>query len=422
MRLEELDYNRIGTLLTRWFSENARVLPWRTDPTPYHVWVSEIMLQQTRVEAVLGYYQRFLQALPDVQALADCPEDVYLKLWEGLGYYSRVRNLHKAAVQIMDEFGGEIPSDPASLRSLSGIGDYTAGAIGSIAFGKPVAAVDGNALRVLTRLAADPSDIADPQTKKRMQVAVDRFLEQMDEIEGAEPSSSMRKSSEWMMLNPLRNFSPGAFNQSIMDIGATVCLPNGDPKCDLCPVACCCRALAEGRVDEFPVKTAKKPRRIEEKTVLILRDGDQIAVHKRPERGLLAGLWEFPNLPGHLDPDALVAYARSLGYEPLYIEALGDAKHIFTHVEWHMTGYQLKLAESTFASAAQLAAREKAGLIFVDPAGLRDTYAIPSAFKKVTKGRFFCHLKNDKTLKNQCKQPQKVTKEPSLCHQEHENE
>ena len=269
--------------LLEWFRDHHRILPWRSDPTPYHVWVSEIMLQQTRVAAVLGYYRRFMEALPTVSDLAQVDEDQLLKLWQGLGYYNRARNLQKAARQVMEQFGGQFPSSYADLLSLAGVGDYTAGAIASIAFGLPEPAVDGNVLRVVTRVTGDPSDISQAATKKAVRAAL----------------------AEVMPLD-----APGDFNQALMELGALVCLPNGAPDCAHCPARGFCAAHLEGKTDVIPVKGAKKPRKMEERTVYLLFHGGQVALRRRPAKGLLAGLWEFPNEvrgSAHLHPPG-VAY------------------------------------------------------------------------------------------------------------------
>lgn len=328
--------------LTKWYSQNRRVLPWRDSPTPYETWISEIMLQQTRVEAVKAYYTRFLAELPDISALAGVDEERLMKLWEGLGYYSRARNLRKAAQQLLERHNGALPADYSTLLKLSGIGPYTAGAIASIAFGLPVPAVDGNVLRVFARLQNDEADIALPETKER----VNRLLSQV-----------------LCGLN-----SPGDFNQAIMELGAVVCVPNGPPRCECCPVASFCAGRKAGTMLQLPVKSAKKPRRVEPMTVLLLiRDG-RFALRQRKKSGLLAGLWELPNLPGHLEGASLTEAVRSLGLEPLRIEPLCPAKHVFTHVEWHMRGYRVTIEEEGGAS-----------LRWMGKAGLAEC-ALPSAF------------------------------------------
>jgi len=326
--------------LLQWYRENARKLPWRSDPAPYHVWLSEIMLQQTRVAAVLGYYDRFLRECPTVAGLAALPEERLLKLWEGLGYYNRARNLQKAARQIVDDFGGVFPSTYEEIRSLCGVGDYTAGAIASIAFNLPVPAVDGNVLRVVARITGDEGDIADPATKKKVTAALEQIL-------------------------PVK--SPGEFNQALMELGATVCLPNGAPLCGRCPAKDFCAALLQDRVGELPVKAAKKPRKREERTVWLIFHGGKVALRRRPEKGLLAGLWEFPNeLSGTPGPERW-------GIEPLSDEFGCNAKHIFTHVEWHMTARVVQAADDTLP----------AGWVWCTPGELERVYALPSAFKGV---------------------------------------
>ena len=325
--------------LLEWFRDNARSLPWRDDPTPYHVWLSEIMLQQTRVAAVLDYYRRFLEEASDVAALAALPEDRLLKLWQGLGYYNRARNLQKAARVIVDEYGGVFPADYAAIRALPGVGDYTAGAVCSIAFGQAVPAVDGNVLRVYARLCGDDGDIASPQMKKKVTQAIQEII-------------------------PLN--AAGAFNQALMELGATVCLPNGAPLCGACPAKGFCAALAQDRVGDLPVKAPKKPRRVEERTVWLIFRGDSVALRRRPDKGLLAGLWEFPHQLGAnpLPPD--------WGIEALSDTYAGQAKHIFTHIEWHMA---LRAAE---------AAGDKLppGWVWAGGDELEEKYAVPNAFER----------------------------------------
>ena len=333
----------LPVLLLDWFREHARDLPWRRDREPYHVWLSEIMLQQTRVQAVLGYYTRFLQALPDIAALAACPEDRLLKLWEGLGYYSRVRNLQKAARVICTEHGGQFPEDPAQIRALPGIGDYTAGAIASICFEQPRAAVDGNVLRVITRLTGDDTPI--DSTAFRRAVAA--------RLEEVYPKGRC-----------------GAFTQALMELGALVCVPNGAPLCAECPLGQLCRARAEGRTAVLPVKAAKKPRRKEKLTVLLLWCGDKLALCRRPAQGLLAGLWQLPNLPGVLTAEQAVAYAAELGAAPLHPEQVIHRTHIFTHVEWEMTGISIRCQ------------REAEGFVWADTACRAGAYALPTAFRQ----------------------------------------
>ena len=344
--MEELHQLPVPLLL--WYREHARVLPWRTHPTPYRVWVSEIMLQQTRVAAVLDYYRRFMEAVPTVAELAALPEDALMKLWQGLGYYSRARNLQRAARQIMEQFHGVFPNTYVGIRSLAGVGDYTAGAIASIAFGIPVPAVDGNVLRVAARITGDGGDITSPAMKRKVTAALGEII-------------------------PLQE--PGAFNQAMMELGATVCLPNGAPLCSRCPAAPFCRALGEDRVGELPVKAPKKARRVEARTVYLIFSGNSVALRRRPERGLLAGLWEYPN-----EPAGQEAVPAQLGLSPGELELVGTGRHIFTHIEWHMTAYAAQLEQENLP----------AGWVWADRTALEREYAVPNAFQafsQYVKGR-----------------------------------
>lgn len=303
--------------LLAWYRANARDLPWRRTRDPYRIWVSEIMLQQTRVAAVLGYYARFLEAFPTVEALAAAPEERLMKLWEGLGYYSRARNLQKAA-KLAAARGG-FPDTYGGLLELPGVGEYTAAAIASAAFARPEPAVDGNVLRVITRLTDCHDDITLPQTKQAVREQIRAVF--------PEAEADIR-----------------IFNQSLMELGATVCVPHGAPKCLLCPVRDLCLGRAGGTAEDLPVKAPKKARRVEEKTVfLLLREG-KIALRKRPASGLLAGLWEFPNVEGTLNETTAGAAVSAWGLEPKAWKNRLTAKHIFTHVEWHMTGYTLEVS------------------------------------------------------------------------------
>ena len=316
--------------LLDWYDEHKRELPWRGDEiSAYHTWISEIMLQQTRVEAVKGYYLRFIATLPEIRDLAAVDDDLLLKLWEGLGYYTRAKNLKKAAQIVMRDYDGALPRDPAALLRLPGIGLYTAGAIASISYGAAVPAVDGNVLRVLARLEGNFDDIALERTKK---------------------------SAAARLLRVIPQEQPGEFNQALMELGATVCLPNGEPKCAQCPWAGDCAALQQGLTAQLPVKSAKKPRKIETKHLFILRCEDRIALRRRPEKGLLAGLWELPEA---FDlPESCV----------LSTEDAGQAVHIFTHKEWHMR-----------ATRAVLSVKLE-GFTWVTQEALLCDYALPSAF------------------------------------------
>nr|WP_326185566.1 A/G-specific adenine glycosylase [uncultured Oscillibacter sp.] len=335
--------SRLPEPLLAWYRENARDLPWRRTADPYRVWVSEIMLQQTRVAAVLDYYARFLEAFPTVETLAAAPTERLMKLWEGLGYYSRARNLQKAAQLVAER--GAFPDTYEGLLALPGIGDYTASAIASAAFGRREAAVDGNVLRVVTRLTDCHDDILDPKTKKTVRERVQTVM--------PEEAADIR-----------------VFNQATMELGATVCVPNGPPKCGLCPARDFCLGRLRGTAETLPVKAAKKARRVEEKTVFLFRRDGRVALRKRPATGLLAGLWEFPNVEGALTEDSAPAQVAAWRLEPKAWQKKLTAKHIFTHVEWHMTGYTLEVAgdgpaEWVWVDAEELAER-----------------AVPSAFAR----------------------------------------
>ncbi len=354
----------LGALLD-WYDKNRRILPWREDPTPYHVWLSEIMLQQTRVEAVRGYYLRFLETLPDIASLAAAKEDVYLKLWEGLGYYSRVRNLHKGAAAVMEEYGGELPHTAAELCSIPGIGPYTAAAIASIAFGECVPAIDGNLLRVFARLTAYGKDIKAESAKKAARAY---YLAAM---QGLSPEECHAAGS----------CRYGDVNQALMDLGAMVCLPNAQPLCGQCPFRDHCAAHAKGAETAFPVIPEKKARKEEDRTVFLIHDADRIALRKRPAKGLLAGLYEYPNTDGSLTEQEAITYVRGLGFSPLHIRRLPDSKHVFTHKEWHLRGYEILADElAEFASGG-----EEPGSIFLAAIPeIRDIWSVPSAFAAYT--------------------------------------
>lgn len=334
---------RLAAVLPAWYQANARDLPWRHTQDPYRIWVSEIMLQQTRVAAVLGYYARFLAAFPTVEALAAAPEEQLMKLWEGLGYYSRARNLQKAA-RIVAEQGG-FPESYEGLLALPGIGEYTAGAIASAAFGLRVPAVDGNVLRVAARVADCRDDIALPKTKRAVRAALEAVM-------------------------PTDEAAIRVFNQSTMELGATVCVPNGAPKCQQCPAAEFCLGRIRSTAESLPVKSGKKERRAEEKTVFLLVRQGQVALRRRPDTGLLAGLWEFPNVEGALDENTAAEAVCAWGLTPRTWRSRLAAKHIFTHVEWHMTGYALEVTGGG-----------PEDFLWVDAQGLT-AHAVPSAFAR----------------------------------------
>ncbi|MBE6036864.1 MAG: A/G-specific adenine glycosylase [Clostridiales bacterium] len=357
---------RIVSPLLEWYGREARDLPWRKEPKPYHIWLSEIIFQQTRIEAGTAYYLRFLQEVPGVKELAELPEEKLLKLWEGLGYYNRARNLQKAAKLVMAEYGGELPGTAAELEKLPGIGSYTAGAIASIAFGQPVPAVDGNVLRVLSRVLARYNDIALQETKKNM---------------------------ERELAPVIPEEAPGDFNQALMDLGAMVCIPNGEPRCGLCPLRGLCRAAAEGLTAELPVKGAAKARRTEQRTLLLLtypgKDGKKRCfLRKREGKGLLAGLWEIPGAEGDLGPSEAKETAadllRTMGCGPEAESAaakaackpLPDSKHVFSHVEWHMKAWEIAFPEAPQGNAHQ---------VWATAEEVERAYSLPSAFKAYKK-------------------------------------
>ncbi len=361
---EEDDFFR---LLTAWYRVKHRELPWRSNPTPYHVWVSEIMLQQTRVEAVKDYYARFMKRLPDVRALAEVSDDELMKLWEGLGYYSRARNLKKCAQVLVAEYDAKLPCDEKKLEDLPGIGPYTAGAIGSIAFHLPCAAVDGNVLRVMSRLAGNEDDITMSQTKTGWKNYLERLYTTYTDVDS------------------------GEMNQALMELGATVCIPNGTPRCADCPLEDLCVARAEGRTEELPVRAPKKPRKDIYKTVLLLFSRHRVMILRRPEEGLLADLYEYPNVDTHMSADEVLTYLK--GISPAWKNALSgtitvlpQAKHIFTHLEWHMIGYAVNLDTEELERLAQdYQEKTNARMVcWADRAALCNTYAVPGAFEVYT--------------------------------------
>ena len=354
--------------LLSWYHSRARSLPWRDDPKPYRVWISEIMLQQTRVEAVKPYFERFMNAFPDVKALAEADDDYLMKMWEGLGYYNRARNLKAAAIMVMEEFNGKIPAEKEDLLKLPGIGSYTAGAISSIAYGMSNPAVDGNVLRVLSRLWGDTSDIKKASVKAAME-------QEIAEVMPKDAASS--------------------YNQGLIEIGALVCIPGGEPKCSECPLASLCITKKKGLWKEIPVKATPKPKRLEEKTVFLVEWNEKVAIHKRPPKGLLASLYELPNTKGHLTKEEAAEQVKSWiygekgsGFENLHISAepLETAKHIFSHVQWDMVGYRVKISCENEENAGDLPENisenisENTHFFMVDKTVLKEEYSIPSAF------------------------------------------
>ena len=347
------EYHKMVKPLMNWYSKDHRILPWRSKPDGYRVWISEIMLQQTRVEAVKPYFERFMEALPDIEELSRVSEERLLKLWEGLGYYNRARNLKKAAGVIMEEYGGCMPQEMEELLKLPGIGTYTAGAISSIAFGRKNPAVDGNVLRVLARLTKDEDDILKESTKKR----VDRQLREVI------PEKA------------------GDFNQALMELGAMVCIPSGKPKCYECPWENICQAHRDGEEENFPKKGAAKPRTIEKKTVLMIEDDKRYVLHKRPSKGLLAGLYEFPSMHGHVSRKEILLYLENFGLDVLHIKKADSYRHIFSHKEWDMNSYYIKVDELELKEE-QL---KEENWIFVEGKKAREEYPIPTAFSFCTK-------------------------------------
>ena len=335
-------FARLPGALLPWYEANRRDLPWRRDKDPYHVWLSEIMLQQTRVEAVKGYYARFLDVLPTVEALANADDELLHKLWEGLGYYSRVRNLKKAACVIMHEHGGKFPGEYSQVLKLPGIGEYTAGAVCSIAFSQPTPAVDGNVLRVMARLTSDFTPVDLPAYKKQVQTS----------LASVYPADA------------------GAFTQALMELGATVCGPNRKPDCDNCPCRAFCLARENGTQDSLPVRLPKRGRRKEEMTVLILRCDGHYGLHKRPAKGLLASMWEFPHIPGKPDLKDVICKVEEMGANPRDILRQVEKKHIFTHIEWDMNGIYMEVAEPV------------AELTWLTPEQICLEAALPTAFRQ----------------------------------------
>jgi A/G-specific adenine glycosylase len=333
---------KIPAPLLAWYGSAARRLPWRELPSPYRTLVSEFMLQQTRIETVLPYFYRFLEALPDIRALSLADEQTLLKLWEGLGYYSRVRNLQKAARMVMEEFGGEIPSSYRDLLRLPGVGPYTAGAIASIAFGLPVPAVDGNVLRVVSRITASREDIGDLAVRRAMEKELEKII----------PEDAA-----------------GNFNQALMELGALICLP-GDPKCAACPLSACCAGYGTGIAASLPVRQKKPDRKLQQKTVFVLISRDRLALLRRPKGGLLGGLWALPSSEGFLSFAEAGKQLTGWGLTFESLTPLSPAKHIFTHVEWQMQGYLAHIHSFQKSPFSWACVRE-----------LQKEYPLPSAYR-----------------------------------------
>lgn len=341
--MQDLDLmKKMPELIVKWYQENKRELPWRKEKNPYDIWISEIMLQQTRIEAVMGYYERFLKSLPTVKDLAESDEEKLLKLWEGLGYYNRARNLKKAAQMVQEKYDGNMPKNYQELLELPGIGEYTAGAIASIAYDEPVPAVDGNVLRVVSRVVASKKDVLEARTKKE-------FTEKLQKI--------MPEQA-------------GDFNEGLMELGECMCLPNGEPICDKCPLQEICLAKKENLTDSIPVRIAKIKRKKEQKTVFLLECENQIAIRKRESTGLLANLYEFPNVEGKLVKEEIEEVLKNWNLQAKKIQKAGTHHHIFSHVEWDMVGFKV--------SAENM--NDK--FIWVEKQELWEKYAIPGAFSK----------------------------------------
>lgn len=338
----EKQYQMLPAALLPWYRANARALPWRRDTEPYHVWLSEIMLQQTRVEAVRAYYLRFLEQLPTIAALAGADEQKLLKLWEGLGYYSRARNLQKAAKVIVEKHGGAFPQHFEEILALPGVGAYTAGALASICFEQPRAAVDGNVLRVISRITEDDTPIDLPQVKQEMAQKLERIYPQGN---------------------------CGTFTQALMELGATVCTPK-TPRCDACPCADFCLARQHGTQAQLPVRLPKREKKLENRTVYLFYCGDKLAICRRENSGLLAGLWQLPNEPGELDAAAALKHADDMGVQPIELCRELRRTHIFTHIRWEMVGYHIQCRE------------ENPAFTWASPAELESRYALPTAFRQ----------------------------------------
>lgn len=306
--------------LLNWYQKNKRDLPWRKDQNPYHVWISEIMLQQTRIEAVIGYYDRFIKRLPSIQDLAQINDDELLKLWEGLGYYTRARNLKKAAIMIMEEYDGIFPNTFEQIMSLPGIGEYTASAIGSICFSLKEVTIDGNVLRVYMRLQNCYDNVDDLKIRRKVR----------NELQKIMPEEA------------------GDFNQALMELGETICLPNGIPKCSECPLKNFCKSYQNDTYLELPIKNKKKDKKEEKYTILLFYYKSQFVLEKRKESGLLQNLWQFPNIQGHLTKKQLENYLKENKIKFLKVKKSVSYTHIFTHKRWNMISYMVELDKNDY--------------------------------------------------------------------------
>lgn len=335
--------------LIKWYQQEKKELPWRKDKDPYHIWISEIMLQQTRIEAVIPYYFRFLEKLPSIFELAKIEEDELLKLWQGLGYYNRARNLKKAAIKIVEEYQGVFPNQYEAIKNLPGIGEYTAGAISSICFSLKYPAVDGNVLRVMSRLYLIEKSVDDQKLKKEVSLFLKNHM----------PDNS------------------GDFNQALMELGENICLSNGNPLCEVCPIQKYCKAYQENRVFDFPIKSEKKKKREEDYTVLAYVCDGKIAIQKRSE-GLLKNLYEFPNVLGKFTKSKIQEKHKNCN-----LIKIKPYQHIFTHIIWNIKGYIIELEDMN------------SSYLWVSLDALDSKYAIPTAFQPVLKDikRYFHEYK-----------------------------
>lgn len=341
MKTSDFIYKQLPTRLLPWYKQNARALPWRKDTEPYHIWLSEIMLQQTRVETVWTYYLRFLEQLPSIHALANASESQLFKLWEGLGYYNRARNLQKAARVIETQYGGQFPNQYEDIRALPGIGPYTAGAIASICFNLPYAAVDGNVLRIITRMTENDTPIDGMQIKTEIAAKLEKVYPKND---------------------------CGQFTQALMELGATLCTPKS-PKCSDCPMNDSCRAYAHDTVLKYPIRQPKKEKHLEERTVFLLQCEDKYALTKRTENGLLSGLWQLPNVPGRMDVSQALHTAETFGVQPVEVYKEIHRVHIFTHIKWQMTCYHI------------LCSKKPTDFVWATEQEIQASYALPTAFR-----------------------------------------
>ncbi|MBR4454647.1 MAG: A/G-specific adenine glycosylase [Solobacterium sp.] len=353
----ELSLTDVCALLD-WYLANRRDLPWRDTGDPYDVWLSEIMLQQTRVEFVKERFVQFRQKLPTIQDLAECPEDDLMKLWEGMGYYSRARNLQKCAQVLVKQYHGILPSDRNALLKLPGIGPYTAGAIASIAYGMNEPAVDGNVLRVAARLFNDARDIRKPEIREEIQNCFRTFLNHH--------KASLQKKYASDTRTPASLFS-----QAWMELGALICVPSGAPHCENCPLNRSCAAFLNQTTSRIPYRSPLKERTIVHRTVTVIRDGSRFLLHKRPSGGLLGGLYEFPGYEESLSRSALIRRLEQDGISPVKVTELPDSRHIFSHVEWHMKAYEVLVGSQEL--------EDKKDCVLLTKKELQ-RFAVPSAF------------------------------------------